>query len=141
MMYRGKDLKAEHERYLVEKKFKKPVIVYNYPADIKFYMRLNDQDATIPGKTVAAMDVLFPGVGELIGGSQREERLDILSQRMEETNVSKEQLWWYLELRKFGSCPHSGFGMGFDRMIQFITGIKNIKDVIPFPRTLGNIQF
>jgi asparaginyl-tRNA synthetase len=133
----GKDLQAEHERWLVEKHFKKPVIVKDYPKDIKaFYMRMNEDD-----KTVAAMDVLFPGIGEVIGGSQREERHDVLLQRMQEMGVEEEELWWYLELRKFGGCPHSGFGLGFERMVQFITGMGNIRDVIPFPRTPGNAEF
>ena len=133
----GADLQSEHERYLVEKHFKKPVILYNYPRDIKaFYMRQNDD-----GKTVAAMDVLFPGIGEIIGGSQREERLEKLTGRMEEMGIPEEELWWYLELRKFGSAPHSGFGLGFERMVQFITGMGNIRDVIPFPRTPGNAEF
>ena len=133
----GQDLQAEHERWLVEKKFQKPVIVRDYPKDIKaFYMRLNEDD-----KTVAAMDVLFPGIGEVIGGSQREERHDILLQRMQEMNIHEEELWWYLELRKFGGCPHAGFGLGFERMVQFITGMTNIRDVIPFPRTPGSAEF
>jgi asparaginyl-tRNA synthetase len=133
----GSDLQSEHERYLVEKHFKKPVIVYNYPKDIKaFYMRSNDDN-----RTVAAMDVLFPGIGEVIGGSQREERLDHLRKRMEEMNIPEKELWWYLDLRRFGSVPHSGFGLGFERMIQFITGMTNIRDVIPFPRTPGNAEF
>lgn len=126
----GVDLSAEHERYLVEKHFKKPVIVRDYPKGIKaFYMRLNDDD-----KTVAAMDILFPYIGEVIGGSQREERLDILMQRMTEMDVHHDELDWYLQLRKFGGCPHAGFGMGFERIVQFITGMGNIRDVIPFPR-------
>jgi len=138
----GKDLQAEHERYLVEKKFKKPVIVRDYPASIKaFYMRMNDEQENVPGKTVAAMDVLFPGIGEVIGGSQREERLDVLRERMAEMDVPEEELWWYLELRKFGGCPHAGFGLGFERMVQFITGMGNIRDVIAFPRTPGNAEF
>lgn len=138
----GKDLQAEHERYLVEKKFKKPVIVRDYPADIKaFYMRMNDEQENVPGRTVAAMDVLFPGIGEVIGGSQREERLDVLRERMAEMDVPEEELWWYLELRKFGGCPHAGFGLGFERMVQFITGMGNIRDVIAFPRTPGNAEF
>ena len=133
----GKDLQSEHERYLVEKHFKKPVIVGDYPKDIKaFYMRMNED-----GKTVAAMDVLFPGIGEIIGGSQREERLDVLKQRMADMNVHEDGLWWYLDLRKFGSAPHSGFGLGFERMILFITGMGNIRDVIGFPRTPKNIDF
>jgi len=138
----GKDLQAEHERYLVEKKFKKPVIVRDYPASIKaFYMRMNDEQEGVPGKTVAAMDVLFPGIGEVIGGSQREERLDVLKARMADMNVHEEELWWYLELRKFGGAPHAGFGLGFERMVQFITGMGNIRDVIAFPRTPGNAEF
>jgi len=133
----GKDLQAEHERWLVEKKFKKPVVVVDYPKDIKaFYMRANED-----GKTVAAMDVLFPGIGEVIGGAQREERHDVLLARMKEMNVSEEELSWYLELRKFGGCPHAGFGMGFERMVLFITGMSNIRDVIPFPRTPGNAEY
>ena len=133
----GSDLQSEHERYLVEKHFKKPVIIYNYPKDIKaFYMRANDDD-----RTVAAMDVLFPGIGEVIGGSQREERLDHLTKRMKEMNVPEEELWWYLELRKFGTVPHSGFGLGFERLVQFVTGMNNIRDVIPFPRSPGNAEF
>lgn len=133
----GKDLQAEHERWLVEKKFKKPVIVVDYPKGIKaFYMRLNDDD-----KTVAAMDVLFPYIGEVIGGSQREERLDLLISRMKEVGIEEEELWWYLELRKFGGTPHAGFGMGFERMVQFITGIGNIRDVIPFPRAPKTAEF
>ena len=133
----GADLQSEHERFLVEKHFKKPVILFNYPKDIKaFYMRQNDDD-----RTVAAMDVLFPGIGEIIGGSQREERLDVLTSRVKEMEIPEEDLWWYLELRKFGTAPHSGFGLGFERMIQFVTGISNIRDVIPFPRTPGNAEF
>ncbi len=138
----GTDLQAEHERFLVEKKFKKPVIVRDYPASFKaFYMRLNEKDENVPGETVAAMDVLFPGVGELIGGSQREERLGVLTSKMEQMGVHPEELWWYLELRKFGGAPHAGFGMGFERMVQFVTGMGNIRDVIPFPRTPGNAEF
>lgn len=133
----GTDLQSEHERYLVEKHFKKPVILYNYPAAIKsFYMRQNED-----GKTVAAMDVLFPGIGEIIGGSQREERYDRLLRRVEELSMPQKDLWWYLELRKFGSAPHSGFGLGFERLIQFVTGMGNIRDVIPFPRYPGNAEF
>ncbi|MEO9803500.1 MAG: asparagine--tRNA ligase [Reichenbachiella sp.] len=133
----GADLQSEHERYLVEKHFKKPVILSDYPKDIKaFYMRQNDD-----GKTVAAMDILFPGIGEIIGGSQREERLDKLEQRMDEMGVPKDELWWYLDTRKFGSAPHSGYGLGFERMILFVTGMTNIRDVIPFPRTPGNAEF
>ena len=133
----GADLQSEHERFLVEKHFKKPVILYNYPKNIKaFYMRLNDDN-----KTVAAMDVLFPGIGEIIGGSQREERYDLLKQRMAEVGIPEEELWWYMDLRKFGSAPHSGFGLGFERMVQFVTGMGNIRDVIPFPRTPDNAEF
>lgn len=138
----GKDLQAEHERFLVEKKFKKPVIVRDYPASIKaFYMRMNDEQEGVPDKTVAAMDVLFPGIGEVIGGSQREERLDVLKARMADMNVHEDELWWYLELRKFGGAPHAGFGLGFERIVQFITGMGNIRDVIAFPRTPGNAEF
>lgn len=133
----GADLQSEHERFLVEKHFKKPVILYNYPKDIKaFYMRQNDD-----GKTVGAMDILFPGIGEIIGGSQREERLELLTQRMKEMNIPEEEMWWYLDTRKFGAVPHSGYGLGFERMIQFVTGMGNIRDVIPFPRTPGNCEF
>lgn len=133
----GVDLQSEHERYLVEKHFKKPVILYNYPKGIKaFYMRQNEDD-----KTVAAMDVLFPGIGEIIGGSQREERYDRLLNRVKELNLPEKDLWWYLELRKFGSAPHSGFGLGFERLILFVTGMTNIRDVIPFPRFPGNAEF
>lgn len=133
----GNDLQTEHERYLCEEHFKKPVFVYNYPKEIKsFYMRLNDD-----GKTVAAMDLLVAGVGELIGGSQREERFDVLEKRIEELGLKKEDYWWYLELRKYGSVPHAGFGLGFERMIQFATGMENIRDVIPFPRYPGHVEF
>lgn len=133
----GQDLQSEHERYLAETHFKKPVIVYDYPKTIKpFYMRLNDDD-----QTVAAMDVLVPGIGEIIGGSQREERLDVLSARMAAQSLSPEEYWWYLESRKYGSVPHSGFGMGFERLMMLVTGIRNIRDVIPFPRTPKNIEF
>ena len=133
----GIDFQSEHERYLVEKHFKNPIIVSDYPKNIKaFYMRSNDDN-----KTVAAMDVLFPAVGEIIGGSQREERLDMLESRMQEMNVSKEELSWYLDTRRFGTVKHSGFGLGLERLIQFITGIKNIRDVIPFPRTPGNCNY
>jgi len=133
----GVDLQSEHERYLVEKHFKKPVILYNYPKGIKaFYMRQNEDD-----RTVAAMDVLFPGIGEIIGGSQREERYDRLLNRVKEMNLPEKDLWWYLELRKFGSAPHSGFGLGFERLILFVTGMTNIRDVIPFPRFPGNAEF
>lgn len=133
----GADFQSEHERFLVEKHFKKPVILVNYPKEIKsFYMRQNDD-----GKTVAAMDILFPGIGEIIGGSQREERYDRLVQRVNELNLPEKDLWWYLELRKFGSAPHSGFGLGFERLMQFVTGMTNIRDVIPFPRFPGNAEF
>lgn len=133
----GKDLQAEHERWLVESKFQKPVIVTNYPKEIKaFYMRLNDD-----GKTVAAMDVLFPYIGEVIGGSQREERADVLIERMKAIGIEEEELWWYLQLRYFGGTPHAGFGMGFERMVQFITGMGNIRDVIPFPRAPKTAEF
>ena len=133
----GIDFQSEHERYLVEKHFKKPVIIVDYPKKIKaFYMRQNDDD-----KTVAAMDVLFPIVGEIIGGSQREERYDKLLSRMKEMNISEKQLWWYLETRKFGTVIHSGFGLGLERLVQFVTGMTNIRDVIPFPRSPGNCNF
>jgi len=138
----GADLQSEHERWLVEKKFDKPVIVRDYPKQIKaFYMRENKQDENVPGKTVAAMDVLFPGIGEVIGGSQREERESVLRERMAEMNIHEEELSWYMDLRKFGGCPHAGFGLGFERMVLFITGMSNIRDVIPFPRTPGNAEF
>lgn len=133
----GCDLQTEHERYLTEEIFKKPVFVTDYPKDIKaFYMRLNED-----GKTVAAMDCLVPGIGEIIGGSQREERLDVLEQRIEELGLNKEDYWWYLELRKYGGTKHAGFGLGFERLIMYITGMSNIRDVIPFPRTTGNFEF
>lgn len=133
----GMDLQSEHERYLVEKHFKKPVILSNYPKEIKaFYMRQNDD-----GKTVAAMDILAPGIGEIVGGSQREERLNKLEQRMKEMNVPADELWWYLDTRRFGTVPHAGFGLGFERMIQFVTGMTNIRDVIAFPRTPGSAEF
>ncbi|MDG4949917.1 asparagine--tRNA ligase [Weeksellaceae bacterium KMM 9724] len=133
----GADLQSEHERYLVEKHFKSPVILFDYPAEIKaFYMRLNED-----GKTVRAMDVLFPGIGEIIGGSQREERLDVLRKKMEEFNVDQEELWWYLDTRKFGTVPHSGFGLGLERLVLFVTGMTNIRDVIPFPRTPKSAEF
>ena len=133
----GIDLQTEHERYLTEEIYKKPVFVTNYPKDIKaFYMRMNDDN-----KTVAAMDLLVPGVGEIIGGSQREERLDILEARMEELGLNKEDYWWYLELRKYGGTKHAGFGLGFERIIMYMTGIGNIRDVIPFPRTTGSAEF
>ncbi len=133
----GVDLQSEHERFLVEKHFKKPVILFDYPANIKaFYMRQNED-----GKTVAAMDVLFPGIGEIIGGSQREERYDRILKRIQELKLPEKDLWWYLELRKFGSAPHSGFGLGFERLLQFVTGMTNIRDVIPFPRYPGSAEF
>ncbi len=133
----GIDLQSEHERYLVEKHFKKPVILYNYPKAIKaFYMRSNED-----GKTVAAMDILAPGIGEIVGGSQREERLDVLETRMQEMNIPAEELYWYLDIRRFGTVPHAGFGLGFERMVQFVTGMTNIRDVIPFPRYPKNAEF
>ena len=133
----GKDLQTEHERFLTETHFKKPVIVYDYPKTIKpFYMRLNDDD-----ETVAAMDVLVPNIGEIIGGSQREERLDILDRRINETGMDSKPYWWYLESRQYGSVPHSGFGLGFERLLMLVTGISNIRDVIPFPRTPHNLEF
>jgi asparaginyl-tRNA synthetase len=133
----GKDLQSEHERYLTEKYFKKPVIVYDYPKDIKpFYMRLNDDN-----RTVAAMDILVPRIGEIVGGSQREERLHVLETRMKEMGLPMDDYWWYLDSRRFGSVPHSGFGLGFERLLMFLTGINNIRDVIPFPRTPKSIEF
>lgn len=133
----GKDLQSEHERYLTEEHFKKPVIVYDYPKSIKpFYMRVNED-----GMTVAAMDVLVPGIGEIIGGSQREERLEVLQARMKESGLSEENYWWYVDSRRFGTVPHSGFGLGFERFLMLVTGIGNIRDVIPFPRTPGSIEF
>ena len=137
----GMDLQSEHERYLVEKHFKKPVILYNYPAAIKaFYMRQNDGCA--PGQqTVAAMDILAPGIGEIVGGSQREERQENLENRMKEIGIPVEELWWYLDTRRFGTVPHAGFGLGFERMVQFVTGMTNIRDVIAFPRTPGSAEF
>lgn len=133
----GADLQSEHERYLVEKHVGKPVILYNYPKDIKaFYMRTNDD-----GRTVAAMDILFPGIGEIVGGSQREERIDYLLKRMNEMNIPQHELDWYLDIRKYGSCPHAGFGLGFERLIQYLTGMNNIRDVIPFPRFPGHVRF
>ncbi|MGM0440618.1 MAG: asparagine--tRNA ligase [Chlamydiota bacterium] len=133
----GADLQSEHERYLTEEVFQKPTIVFDYPKDIKaFYMRLNDDE-----KTVAAMDVLVPKVGEIIGGSQREERLGVLERRLDELGLDKNAFWWYLELRRYGSVPHAGFGLGFERMVQFATGMENIRDVIPFPRAPGNVEF
>ena len=133
----GADLQSEHERFLVEKHFKCPVILFDYPANIKaFYMRLNDD-----GKTVRAMDVLFPGIGEIVGGSQREERLEVLQEKMATLDIDEKELWWYLDTRKFGTAEHSGFGLGFERLVQFTTGMGNIRDVIPFPRTPQNAEF
>jgi asparaginyl-tRNA synthetase len=133
----GADLQSEHERYLVEKHFKCPVILFDYPANIKaFYMRLNED-----GKTVRAMDILFPGIGEIVGGSQREERYDILVEKMKALGIDEEELWWYLDTRRFGSAVHSGFGLGFERLVLFVTGMTNIRDVIPFPRTPGSAEF
>lgn len=133
----GADLQSEHERYLVEKHFKCPVILFDYPANIKaFYMRLNED-----GKTVRAMDVLFPGIGEIVGGSQREERLEVLQKKIAALDIEEEELWWYLDLRRFGTAVHSGFGLGFERLVQFVTGMGNIRDVIPFPRTPQNAEF
>lgn len=133
----GADLQSEHERYLVEKHFKCPVILFDYPANIKaFYMRLNED-----GKTVRAMDILFPGIGEMVGGSQREERLDVLKEKMKALNIDEKELWWYLDLRKYGTAVHSGFGLGFERLVMFATGMGNIRDVIPYPRTPQNAEF
>ena len=135
--YWGMDMQTEHERYLAEKHFGRPVCVFNYPKEIKpFYMKQNDD-----GKTVAAVDVLVPGIGELIGGSQREDSLEKLTARMDELGLDKDSYWWYLELRKFGSAPHSGFGLGFERLIMYLTGVSNIRDVLPFPRTTGSVEF
>lgn len=133
----GIDLQSEHERYLVEKHFQKPVIITGYPAKIKaFYMRMNED-----GKTVAAMDILVPGIGEIIGGSQREERYEVLLEKCKQFNIPEDHIWWYLETRKFGTCPHAGFGLGFERLIMYVTGMQNIRDVIPFPRTPQNAEF
>ncbi|WP_370390052.1 asparagine--tRNA ligase [uncultured Winogradskyella sp.] len=133
----GADLQSEHERYLVEKHFKCPVILFDYPANIKaFYMRLNED-----GKTVRAMDILFPGIGEMVGGSQREERLEVLKEKMKALDIPEEDLWWYLDLRKYGTAVHSGFGLGFERLVMFATGMGNIRDVIPYPRTPQNAEF
>jgi len=138
----GTDLQSEHERYLVEKHFKKPVILTNYPAAIKaFYMRQDEPLEGVPGPTVSAMDILFPGIGEIVGGSQREERYDRLLRRMEEMHIPAEELYWYLDTRRFGSCPHAGFGLGFERLVLFVTGMTNIRDVIAFPRYPGNAEF
>ena len=133
----GIDLQSEHERYLTEKHAKKPVIVMNYPKDIKaFYMRVNDD-----GKTVAAMDVLAPGIGEIIGGSQREERLDVLDARMTALDIDKEHYAWYRDLRRYGTVPHAGFGLGFERTLAYVTGLANVRDAIPFPRTPGHAKY
>ena len=133
----GEDIQTEHERFLAEKHFGRPVFVTDYPKDIKsFYMRLNDD-----GKTLAATDLLVPGIGELVGASQREERYDVLKNRMLELGMSEEDLWWYLDLRRFGTTVHSGFGIGFDRLVMYLTGISNIRDVLPFPRTTGSAEF
>ena len=133
----GADLQSEHERFLVEKHFKCHVILFDYPATIKaFYMRLNED-----GKTVRAMDILFPGIGEIVGGSQREERLEVLKEKMVELDIPEEELWWYLDLRKYGTAVHSGFGLGFERLVMFATGMNNIRDVIPYPRTPQNAEF
>jgi asparaginyl-tRNA synthetase len=133
----GIDLQSEHERYLAEEHFKAPVVVKNYPKDIKaFYMRLNDD-----GKTVAAMDVLAPGIGEIIGGAQREERLDVLDARLAEMELSQEDYWWYRDLRRYGTVPHAGFGLGFERLVSYVTGVNNIRDVIPFPRAPRSANF
>ena len=137
----GADLQSEHERFLVEKHFKKPVILTDYPADIKsFYMRMNEPDE-LGRKTVRAMDILFPGIGEMVGGSQREERLDYLQKRMGEMHIPEDELYWYLDTRKFGTAPHAGFGLGFERLVLFVTGMTNIRDVIPFPRFPKNAEF
>ncbi len=133
----GHDLQAEHERYLTEQHCKKPVILFDYPRAIKpFYMRVNDD-----GRTVRAMDVLVPKVGEIIGGSQREERLDVITERMREQHLDPQSYWWYLDLRRYGTVPHSGFGLGLERAVQFVTGMANIRDVIPFPRVPGSADF
>ncbi len=136
-VYWGCDLQTEHERYLTEQHFKKPVFVTDYPKEIKaFYMRLNDDD-----KTVAATDCLVPGIGEIIGGSQREERLDVLEKRMDECGLNRGDYWWYMDLRRYGGTKHAGFGLGFERVIMYLTGVSNIRDVIPYPRTVGNAEF
>jgi asparaginyl-tRNA synthetase len=133
----GADLQSEHERFLVEKHFKCPVILYDYPAKIKaFYMRLNDD-----GQTVRAMDILFPGIGEIVGGSQREERYDVLVEKMKAFDIDEKELWWYLDTRRFGTAVHAGFGLGFERLVLFMTGMTNVRDVIPFPRTVNNAEF
>lgn len=136
-IYWGKDMASEHERYLTEVVFKKPIIVYNYPKEIKsFYMRENED-----GKTVAAMDILVPKIGEIIGGSQREERHDVLLKKIADVGLDKDSYWWYLDLRKYGSVPHCGFGLGFERLVMMATGIENIKDVIPYPRYHKHAEF
>ena len=133
----GCDLQTEHERYLTEKVYKKPIFVIDYPKEIKsFYMRINDD-----GKTVAAMDLLVPGVGEIIGGSQREERLEILQKRMAELGLDEKDYWWYLNLRRYGGTKHAGFGLGFERIVMYLTGVANIRDVLPYPRTVGNAEY
>ena len=133
----GADLQSEHERFLVEKHFKKPVILTDYPKDIKaFYMRMNEDD-----KTVRAMDILFPGIGEIVGGSQREERMDVLMARMKDFDIPAHEMEWYLDTRRFGTCEHGGFGLGFERLVMFITGMANIRDVIPFPRFPGSAAY
>jgi asparaginyl-tRNA synthetase len=133
----GSDLQSEHERYLAEQHVKKPIVVTDYPASIKaFYMYLNDDE-----RTVRAMDVLVPKVGEIVGGSQREHRLDVLTARLDEQGLQKEEYWWYLDLRRYGSVPHAGFGLGFERIVQFMTGMANIRDIIPFPRVPGSAEF
>ena len=133
----GVDLQSEHERYLAEEKVGRPIILMNYPKDIKaFYMRMNDDE-----KTVAAMDILAPGIGELVGGSQREERLDVFDARLEQMGLPKEEYWWYRDLRKYGTVPHSGFGLGFERAVLYATGMQNIRDVIPFPRVPNSAEF
>jgi asparaginyl-tRNA synthetase len=133
----GMDLQTEHERYLCEETFKKPVIIFNYPKEIKpFYMRINDDD-----QTVAAMDLLVPRIGELIGGSQREERYEVLNSRMLDSGMNSDDYWWYMDIRRFGTVPHAGFGLGFERLLMMITGITNIRDVIPFPRTPKHLEF
>jgi len=137
----GADLQSEHERYLVEKHFECPVILFDYPKNIKaFYMRLNDKDDQ-GRETVRAMDILFPGIGEIAGGSQREERFDVLKEKMDAMGIPEEELWWYLDMRRFGSVVHSGFGLGFERLVMFVTGMGNVRDVIPYPRTPGNAAF
>ena len=136
-MFWGCDLASEHEKYLTDKVFEGPIIVYNYPADIKaFYMKMNDD-----GKTVQAMDVLVPRIGEVVGGSEREDNLEVLDARLDALNLDKETYWWYRDLRKYGSVPHAGFGLGFERLVMMATGIENIRDVIPFPRAPGQAEF